>query len=303
MSNFANRAHLFLMLLPYLIGLTLLVAIPALLAAPVAFTDYDALSPPEFVGLDNFAEMRDDPQFWNGLKASLILLVLAVPLRLLGALLLALLLRARSRGFGPFRGVAFLPTIIPDVAYALVWLFIFNPLYGPLNWLSLMFQSGVENELMPGGSPPGIWLTDPRAAQVAVVVMVLFTIGEGFILLLASLHEMPKELFDAAALDGASGYQQLRYITLPLISPSLLLVSIRDTIFILEASFVAAIVLTQGGPYYATSYLPFWIYLNATEFQRYGYAAAMTWVLYGITAIVIALQFLAARRWREIRYA
>ena len=303
MSIFSQRTHLLLMLLPYLLGLILLVVIPALMAAPIAFTEFDALSPPEFVGLDNFAEVKDDPQFWNGLKASLLLLVLAVPLRVFGALILALLLRARNRGFGLFRGAAFLPTIIPDVAYALVWLYIFNPLYGPLNWLSLMFQGGAENEMMPGGGPPGIWLTDARAAQVGVVLMLLFTVGEGFVLLLANLNEMPKELFDAAALDGASGFQQTVHITLPLLSPSLLLVSLRDTIFILEASFVAAVVLTQGGPYYATSYLPFWIYQNATEFQRYGYAAAMTWVLYGITAAVIALQFLVARRWREMRYA
>ncbi|MEO8285116.1 MAG: sugar ABC transporter permease [Chloroflexota bacterium] len=273
------------------------------MTAPIAFVDFDALSPPRPVGLDNFREMRRDDQFWNGLKASLILLLIAVPLRVCGALLLALLLRARQWGFGFFRGVAYLPTIIPDVAYALVWLYIFNPLYGPLNSISQMFASGAENELMPAGAPPGIWLTDPRAAQVAIMLMLMFTVGEGFVLLLAGLHEIPGDIYDAAALDGASGFDQVTRITLPLLAPSLILLTVRDTIFVLEASFVAATIVTLGGPYYATSYLPFWIYQNVTDFQRFGYGAAMTWVLFAITLAVVAVQFWVARRWRGIQYA
>jgi multiple sugar transport system permease protein len=236
------------------------------------------------------------------LTASLWLVVIAVPLRVLGALGLALLLRGRKRGFTVFRGLAYLPTIIPDVAYALVWLYIFNPLFGPLNNLSYIFKGGTENEFT-AGALPGIWLTDPRAAQAAVIIMLLFTIGEGFVLLLASLNEIPTELYEAAALDGAAGDQQVRHITLPHLAPSLLLLSLRDTIFIFQASFVAAVIVTKGGPYYATTYLPYWIYVNITEFQRFGYGAAMTWVLYIITALIIALQFWVARRWRGMQYA
>ena len=156
---------------------------------------------------------------------------------------------------------------------------------------------------MPAGGLPGVWLTDPRAAQVGVVFILLFTIGEGLVLLLAALHEIPHELHEQAAIDGAAGDQQLIHITLPLLAPALLLLSLRDTIFTLQASFVAAVIVTKGGPYYATTYLPFWIYLNSTEFQRFGYAAAMTWVLYGMTAAIIVLQFWIARRWREVQYA
>ncbi len=291
------------MLGPYLVGLLGLIIVPALLAAPIAFTEFDALSPPRPVGLDNFVAMLEDEQFWDGLRASLVLVAVAVPLRVLGALALALALRTRHRGFGFFRGAAYLPTIIPNVAYALVWLYILNPLFGPLNGLSHLFQAGVERELLPPGGLPGIWLTDPRAAQAAVILMLLFTVGEGFVLLLASLNEIPKELYEAAALDGAAGDQQLLHITLPLLAPSLLLLSLRDTIFSFQASFVAAVIITHGGPYYATTYLPFWIYLNATEFQRFGYAAAMTWVLYGVTLAIILLQFRVTRRWRGETYA
>lgn len=291
------------MLGPYLLGLVGLIIVPALLAAPIAFTEFDALSPPRLVGLDNFVTMLGDEQFWNGLRTSLVLVAVAVPLRVLGALALALLLRARHRGFGFFRGATYLPTIIPNVAYALLWLYILNPLFGPLNELSHIFQAAGARALPPSGALPGIWLTDPRAAQAAVILMLLFTVGEGFVLLLSSLNEIPQALYEASALDGAAGNQQLVHITLPLLAPSLLLLSLRDTIFSFQASFVAAVIITHGGPYYGTTYLPYWIYLNATEFQRFGYAAAMTWVLYAVTLAIILVQFRVTRRWRGESYA
>ncbi len=300
-----SRYHwgLIAMLGPYLIGLIGLIGLPALLTAGIAFTQYDALSPPQFLGFDNFAELLRDDKFWNGLRASLILVVVAVPLRVLGALGLALLVQSRGRATSFLRGAAYLPTLIPDVAYALIWLYLLNPLYGPLNGLSQIFAGGVETEAVNPVATPGIWLTDPRAAQAAVILLLLFTVGEGMVLLLAALGEIPRDLYEAAELDGASGDQQVRHLTLPLLAPSLLLLTLRDVVFSFQASFVAAVIVTQGGPYYATTYLPYWIYRNATEFGRYGYAAAMTLVLYAVTALVIGGLFLAARRWREVQYA
>ncbi len=300
-----SRYHwgLIAMLGPYLIGLIGLIGLPALLTAGIAFTQFDALSPPQWLGLDNFGELLRDDKFWNGLRASLILVVVAVPLRVLGALGLALLVQSRGRATAFLRGAAYLPTLIPDIAYALVWLYLLNPLYGPLNGLSQIFASGVETEAVNPVAIPGIWLTDPRAAQAAVILLLLFTVGEGMVLLLAALGEIPRDLYEAAELDGASGDQQVRHLTLPLLAPSLLLLTLRDVVFSFQASFVAAVIVTHGGPYYATTYLPYWIYRNATEFGRYGYAAAMTLVLYAITTLLIGGLFLAARRWREVQYA
>jgi len=300
-----SRYHwgLIAMLGPYLIGLIGLIGLPALLTAGIAFTQYDALSLPQWLGLDNFGELLRDDKFWNGLRASLILVVVAVPLRVLGALGLALLVQSRGRATAFLRGAAYLPTLIPDIAYALVWLYLLNPLYGPLNGLSQIFASGVETEAVNPVATPGIWLTDPRAAQAAVILLLLFTVGEGMVLLLAALGEIPRDLYEDAELDGASGDQQVRHLTLPLLAPSLLLLTLRDVVFSFQASFVAAVIVTHGGPYYATTYLPYWIYRNANEFGRYGYAAAMTLVLYGITALLIGGLFLAARRWREVQYA
>jgi multiple sugar transport system permease protein len=282
------KRQLWLMLLPYLLGVLGLVILPALLSVPFAFTDYDALTPPTFIGLENFAEMFADRHFWNGLSVSLFFIVLAVPLRVLGALLLAFLLHQKGSMNRVGRIAAYLPTVVPDVAFALLWLFIFNPLYGPLNWLLQVF-----------GIWPGAWLLWPDQARLAIVIMMLWPIGEGFVLMLAAFQDIPGELNESAAVDGASGWQRFARISLPLLAPTLLLLLFRDTVMSFQTTFVPAIVTTGTGPYYATRFLPVYIWQTAAENQRFGYAASMVWVLYLVTILVIILQFLVARRWRS----
>lgn len=278
------------MLSPMLIGLVLLVAVPALMTIPLAFTRYDALTSPEWRGLGNFREMFRDDLFFNGLRASLVYVLLAVPVRLVGALLLALLLRRPGRGMTLFRGAVYLPTVVPDIAYVLLWLYIFNPLFSPLNVFLPLFGGR--------GSQSAGWLLDGASAQVAIVIVLFWTLGEGFVLLMAALQDIPREMLESAAIDGASRWQQMTRITLPMLAPILLLVVFRDTIHSFQANFVATVVLTDGGPYYATSYLPFWIWQNAIDYHRFGYAAAMTLVLYVVTGVAIVLQFAVVRRWR-----
>ena len=286
------RLQLWLMLAPYLAGLGLLILIPALLASAVAFTDFDALRPPRWIGVDNFREMFRDRDFWNGLRASVLFVVLAVPVRVLGALLLALLLYKPGRGVGLLRAAVYVPTIVPTPAYALLWLYIFNPTFGPLNGLLVLFPP-VRTELIASTA----WLVHPLAAQVAVVIMLAWTIGEGFVLLMAALQDVPAELYESAAIDGAGAWHRFRAISLPMLTPFLLLLTLRDTVLSFQANSVAAMILTEGGPRFATSYLPYWIYLSAVDHQRFGYAAAMTLVLFLVTAAIIDLQFRFARRW------
>ena len=288
------------MLAPYVLGLGVLIGLPIALAGAVAFADYDALRPPRWIGLDNFRAMLDDAEFWNGVRSSLVLVGIAVPLRVLGALLAALLLYRPGRGVGLARAAVYLPSVVPDVAYVLLWLYIFNPLFGPLNFMLGLFTYGATGR--ERFEPTG-WLIHPMAAQIAVALMLVWVIGEGFVLLMAALQEIPRELHEAAAIDGASAADRLFQITLPLLAPFLLLLAFRDTVWSFQASFVAAVLMTKGGPYYATSYLPYWIYLNAADFQRFGYAAAMTLVMFLITGLVILLQFAVVRRWRSAYYA
>jgi multiple sugar transport system permease protein len=284
-----ERRGLALMLAPYLLGLTALVLVPAAITFWLALFEYDLIRSPEWIGVDNFRELADDDVFRTSLRNSLMFILFAVPLRLLGALAFALLLHERFRGAGAYRTAAYLPTVVPDVAYALLWLWILNPLYGPLNLL-----------LDAVGAPQGRWLTDPLHAQWAVILMSLFTIGEGFLVALAMRQSLPRELYELASLESARPLYVFRRVTLPLLAPALLLLLFRDTIFSFQANFVPALVIFDGGPPpYATTYLPLFVYQNAFEYLRYGYAAAATLVMFGITAAIVFAQYLVVRRWRH----
>jgi multiple sugar transport system permease protein len=281
--------HLTLMLAPYLFGLAVLIALPALVTFGLALYEYDLIRSPRFVGLDNFRELVDDEVFRISLRNSLMFMAFAVPLRLTGALALALLLHRRYRGVSAYRTAAYLPSVVPDVAYALLWLWIFNPLYGPLNLA-----------LQALGGPRPRWLTDPQHAQWAIIVMSLFLIGEGFLVALATRQSLPRELYEIAELESAKPWYVLGRVTLPLMAPTLLLLLFRDTIFSFQATFVPALIVTEGGPPpYATTYLPLFVYQNAFEYLRYGYAAAATLAMFAVTAAIVFVQYRIVRRWRH----
>ena len=266
-----------LFLLPYLLGTLLLVVIPALATLALAFTDYNFIRPPVWDGLDNFRTLWASPLVRLSLRNSFLFLALAVPLRLLGALFLALLLQAKRRPFGLFRAAVYLPTVIPEAAYALLWLWLFNPLYGPVNlilaWLGL---------------PTPAWLAEPGTAVLAIVIMSFFQLGEGFVVLLAGLQNIPHALYEAARVDGASAWQSFWRITLPLLLPWLLLLTFRDLIMSLQNTFTPTFIMTYGGPYYATTFIPLLIYEIAFDIFDFGLAAAVlvvTYILLGLIAL------------------
>lgn len=267
-----------LLLAPYLLGALLLIGVPGLVSFGLAFTAYDGLAPPTWRGLQNFDELFRDPVFLAAVRNTLLFVALAVPLRLLGALLLALLFRERRRGTGIYRATVFLPTIVPNVAYALIWLWIYNPFYGPLNLL-----------LGAAGLPTPAWLASEATALVALVGMTLFQVGEGFVVLLVGMHDIPPQTYDAARVDGANRWQRFRHITLPLLAPWLLLLSLRDTIVLAQENFVPAYLMTEGGPYYATTFLPLLVYEEAFDRLRFGHGAAIMLLLFvSLGGLVIA---------------
>ncbi|MDP9315888.1 MAG: sugar ABC transporter permease [Chloroflexota bacterium] len=271
------------MLLPYLLGTLLLVILPGLLTFALAFTEYDALSPPIWRGFGNFHDVLVSPLFWIALRNSLYFAVLAIPLRLLGALAFALLLKQRRRGVGLYRAAIYLPTVIPDVAYALIWLWIFNPLYGPLNML-----------LSAAGLPAPAWLVNPQTAKLAIVIMSLFQIGEGFVVLLAGLHDIPDEYYAAAAIDGGNRWQMFRFITLPLLAPWLLLLTIRDLTLSAQNTFTPAYLMTDGGPYFSTLFMPLLIFDEAFERFRIGMGSAILLLFFlGLGLLVVLVYFVA----------
>ncbi len=285
MSDNREARQLRLLLLPYAAGLVLLVVLPALLSFALAFFRYDGLSTPRWAGGVNFGLARTDELFALSIANSLALVVLPVPLRVAGAFLLAWLAR-RGRLRGALRAAVFLPSAVPAAAFALAWLWLLNPLYGPVNRL----LGGL------GLGQPG-WLAVAPWARPGVILVLLWLIGEGFLVALAALYDVPGELEDAAAVDGAGAAGVLRHVLLPLMAPVLLLMAARDAVLLLQDGFAVTRLLTQGGPYYATYTLPQFIYETAFDRLDFGVAAAALWVLYALTGAVLVVVYVIARQW------
>lgn len=277
-------------LAPFLVGTAVLVLLPAVLTLRFAFTDYTGLGGPRFTGLDNVRRLASDPLFHASLEASAVHVALAVPLRLAAATALALLLAAPLRAGRWYRASVYLPTVVPDVALALLFLWLLNPVYGPVNQLL-----GVV------GLPQPDWLSTPWGARTAVVLMLLLPIGEAFVVVVAARRQIDPRIYDAAALEGLGPGQRVRWITLPVLAPLLLLLAVRDAIVSLQANFLPAYVLTDGGPDAATLYLPLYIFDQAFEFLGFGYGALLSIVLLLVTLVVIGLQLAVVRRWRVLR--
>lgn len=265
-----------LFLLPFLLGSLLLIVLPALITVGVAFTKYNAIQPPVWVGLDNFRTLWNSPLARLSLRSSLQFIFLAVPLRVLGALALALLLQPAGRLFGGLRAAIYLPTIIPEGAFALIFLWILNPLYGPLN--------AVLGGL---GLPTPDWLLSPTTARLSFVLMALFTIGEGMVVLLVGLKTIPKIYYEVAKVDGAGAWQSFWRITLPLLTPWLLVLTFRDIVVSLQNTFTPSFVMTYGGPYYATTFIPLLLFELAFDLFDFGAAAAMMVVMYILTGLLV----------------
>lgn len=274
---------------PYVAGLVLLVGVPSVAAVGLAFTEYTGIEAPEFTGFDNFVRLAGDSLFWQAFTNSLIFIVLFVPLRLLGAVGAALLLHRRSRAAAIGRPIAYLPTVMPDVAYALVWLWLLNPIYGPI--AAILQGAGL-------GSPE--FLTDEWTTRVAVAVMGAFQIGEGFVVALAARRALPQSIYEAAVVDGASPWFTLTRVTLPLMAPVLLLLAFRDIVLSFQLNFVPAVIVTEGGPRLATTFVPLYVYRAAFTYFRFGYAAAASLLLFAVTAVVVLVQYRFAKRWRFI---
>lgn len=278
--------------LPYVAGLTLLVGVPVAGAVALAFTNFSGVQDPEWIGFANFERLWDQPLFWRSLGNTAAFVAIAVPLRIVAAVALALLLHRRTAGAGAARAVAYLPTVVPDVAYALLWLWLLNPIYGPI-------AAGAASL---GLTSPG-WLTEPWPARVAIAVMGAFQIGEAFVVALAARRTVHEPLYEAAHVEGARPWFTLRNVTLPVMAPVLGLLALRDVVLALQVNFVPAFLVTEGGPAYATTFLPLYVYEAGFRYFRFGYASAVGVVMFAFTAAILALQYWIYRRWREARWS
>lgn len=275
-----------LLVTPFVVGVVVLVLVPALVTAGYAFTSYDAFSPAEWAGLGTFRKVLADPEFHDSGRATAVFLGLALPLRLAGSLLLALLANGRGRLAATTRIAVYTPAVIPEPATALVWLWIVNPLYGPLGAVVRLF-----------GGTPGPVLLDRWGARLTVVALSAFALGEGFLVTLAARRELSETLYDAARVEGAGAWAQFRRLTVPLLAPTLALLLARDVLTSMQAALVPTLLLTRGGPLNATKTLPVLIYERGFRESELGDGAALAVLVVLGGAALLAL-VAAVRRLR-----
>jgi multiple sugar transport system permease protein len=264
----------------------LVIGVPVVLMTVVSLTDWSLTSSPRFVGLANYARMLDDHRFSQSVSVTLRYVVLAVPLFMLTGLGLALLLNARLHGIAVFRTILFVPSILAGVAVAVLWLQILSPETGLLN--QALRSLGVDD--------PPRWLSSPDWAVPAVVLTGIWTIGGGAIIYLAGLQNIPPHLYEAADLDGAGPVARFRYVTLPMLSPTLFFVFITTLIGAFQV-FDVAFVLggSRGGGGNLLFYL-LNLWNEGFRNGRYGYASALAVVFVAVAAVVVVVAIRVSER-------
>ncbi len=268
--------------------------IPIVASLLLSFSEYDIITPPQWLGLDNYRELFDDRTFWVSIRVTLKYMVLSVPLYIITGLLLSLVLNLKVRGINLFRTLFFLPAVLSGVAVAVLWVALLNPDVGAVN--ELLRAIGIDD--------PPRWLDSPTWAVPSVVLVGLWGIGGGAIIYLAGLQNISAQLYEAAELDGAGPLQRFRYVTLPMLTPTLLFVLLTSLIDAFQV-FDIAYVLSRGGTQGVGDSLKFYL-INLWEegFQdgRYGYASAMAWILVLGAAAVILVIFRTSGRWVYYEY-
>ncbi len=273
-------------LLPWILGFLAFTAIPILASLVLGFTKYNAIQPPDFVGLRNFHFLLNDQIFWKSLRVTLTYTVVFVPLQLAFSLILALLLNVRVPSMSTIRTIYYLPSILPTVVTGLVWIWLFNVDFGLLNFF-LFKIAGIRG--------PN-WLGSERWVMSAVILSGLWGLGGGVIIFLASLQNVPGELYEAAELDGASLWGRFWHVTIPMISPVILYNLMIAMILSLQV-FTRIYVLTQGGPNYGSYFYNLYVYENAFSFFKLGLASAQAWILFVLILIMTVIALRTSGRW------
>ncbi len=270
---------------PWLIGFFIFTVGPMLASLYFAFTDYRAVTSPTFTGLANFERMVKDRYFYISLGNTAFYTFLGVPAFQLSALLMALALNTKIHGTSIYRTIYYLPSVMPAVANAILWVWIFNPEFGfanvVLEWLGL-----------PGLS----WLADPQLAKPCFIIMGMWATGSTMLIYLAGLQGVPEALYEAAEMDGAGALRKFLYVTVPMITPTIFFNLVIGFIGSFQV-FTTAYVATGGGPVNATLFYVLYLYQMAFQSFWMGYASALAWVLFVIVLIFTVIQVQLSNRW------
>jgi len=285
-----EAAWAYLFLAPFFLGLLFFILGPILAAFAISFTAWDLLSPPRWIGLDNYWEMISDRLFWIALQNTVYFTVVSVPVTLLLALGLAAMMNRKLPGISVLRAVYFFPVTASIVAVSLLWAWMYTPDFGIINY-GLSFI----------GLPKVKWLVDPQMAMPSIILMSIWRgLGFNIVVFLAGLQSIPKDLYEAAELDGAGGWDRFRQITIPLLTPTIFFAGIMALISSFQV-FEQTYIMTQGGPGNATLTLVYLIFQNGFTWLRMGYASALSFVLFAILFVITIVQVRLQTRW--VHYA
>jgi multiple sugar transport system permease protein len=276
----------YLFISPWLIGFFVFTLIPILASFYLAFTKYDTMSAPVWIGMENFEQMVQDSRYWSSVRATLYYVMAAIPLRLIFALAVAMLLNSDRRGVGIYRAMFYAPSIVGgSVAVAVMWRQVFGT-EGLINFFLALI-----------GIPRIIWLGDPATAIWTLIILAAWQFGSPMLIFLAGLRQIPASLYEAASIDGASAASKFFKITLPMLSPVIFFNLVMQTINGFIAFTQALIVTDNGRPLDTTLLYVLYVYQRAFQNLQMGYGAAMAWVLLIVIALVTWLLFKSSSSW------
>lgn len=272
-------------LLPWLIGLLTLTLGSFFFSIYLAFTHYDLLSPPNWVGIDNFKEILTDQLFYTSLKVTLLYVVVSVPLRLFFSLIVAVLLNKDIKGIGIYRALFYIPSLIgTSVGVAIMWKNIFS-------------ADGLLNQFLAAFGIDGTsWISDPQYAIYVIVLLNVWQFGSEMIIFLAGLKQIPDTLYEAASIDGATKIKQFYHVTIPMLSPMIFFNLVMGTINAFMV-FTQGFIITHGGPINSTLFYVLYLYRQGFQYFHMGYAAALAVIFLIIVAVSTIFLFLTSKFW------
>lgn len=277
----------YLFLTPWLIGLLVFTIIPIFTSLFLSFTDYNMLTPPNWTGFENYKKLFGDSRFIKSLSVTTKFVLLGVPIKLIFALMVAVLLNRKIHGLGFYRAIYYLPSLLgSSVAVSVLWRQIFN-------------RDGLFNSVLAIFGIEGMnWIATPSTAIYTIIVLEIWQFGSPMLIFLAGLRQIPQELYESASIDGAGSIKKFFKITLPLLSPTIFFNMVMQMINALQ-SFNSVFIISggTGGPMDSTLLLSLYLYLNGFAFFKMGYASAIAWVILVIVAILTFIQFGLQKKW------
>jgi len=266
---------------PWILGFSVFLAYPLAASVYYSFTDYSVLREPVFIGAQNYSDLMRDELFWKTLENTLVFALLALPASLVVSVGIALLLNSRVKGMAFYRTAVYIPSLVPMIALAMIWLWMFNG------------ERGLVNELLGGvGIKAPNWIGDPSWSKPALALIALWGIGNAVVIYLAGLQDVPQSLYESAELDGATPWKKTRFVTLPMISPVIQFNLIMGIIAALQIFAVPYVMFPNGSPARSTYFYTMYLFDNAFRYQKMGYACAMGWILF---LLIFALTMIALR--------